>query len=211
MDAETNNFSQWRNPDGGGSGNHSIVTNPVQQGKYAYKWVYQGRTESASNYYAANQDLWISWKLWVPRDFNDNFSGSNNTQGLSVSQLAGARSCNTDTDQLSIAMLRVKNGQFFWWLKYMNSVEGVYNNLGSVPKEQWIDLLVNVKLTDKSDGYFRFWINGEQKLDLKGSTWPCTTEGNYFKMGTYAFGYDNGDYILGDSIRVGTSRQAVGK
>jgi hypothetical protein len=210
LDAETGNFSQWRNPDGGGSGNHSIVNNPVFQGKHAFKWTYKGRTESASDYYPTNTDLWISWKLWVPKDFNDTFKGSNQTQGLSVSQFAGARSCNGN-DKLSIAMLRVKEGQFFWWLKFWGGIEGVYNNLGSVPKEQWIDLMVNFKLTDKNDGYFRFWINGEQKLDLKGSTWPCMSEGGYFKMGTYAFGYEDGDYILGDNIRIGTSRAAVGQ
>ncbi|MGL4610132.1 MAG: heparin lyase I family protein [Trueperaceae bacterium] len=207
LDAETGDFSQWRNAEGGGSGNHTIVTNPVAQGKYAFKWTYDGRTESASDYYPANQDIWISWKLWLPKDFNDSFVGDNDSQGLSVSQLAGYSRCGDD--QPPIAMLRVKEGQFFWWLRDWESVNGVYDNLGAVPKEQWIDLLINFKVTTNNDGYFRFWLNGEQKLEVKGANWPCNTEGPYFKAGTYAFGYENGDYILGDDIRVGTTRESV--
>ena len=205
MDAETADFSQWRNPDGGGSGNHEIVQNPVAQGRHAFKWTHKdGRTESASDYFPAAQETWIGWKLWVPEDFNDSFSGGN-SQGLSVSQIHGH---NNGCDP-SILMLRVADGQFFWWLKNTGDLAGVYDNLGSVPKEQWIDLLVNYKLTNSGDGYFRFWIDGELKLELEGSSWPCNTGGAYFKMGTYAFGYDSGDYILGDAIRVGTSRAAV--
>ncbi|MGL4610131.1 MAG: heparin lyase I family protein, partial [Trueperaceae bacterium] len=207
LDAETGDFSQWRNPDGGGSGNHSIVTSPVAQGTKAFKWVHKdGRTESASAYYSLNQDLWFSWKLWVPSDFNDAFDGKT-SQGLSVSQLHGFSSQCSDNEP--IGMLRVADGQFFWWLKYMGTVEGIHDDLGSVPKEQWINLLVNAKFTSGSDGYFRFWINGEQKLDLKGSTWTCSANGPYFKMGTYAHGYSDGDYILGDDIRVGTTREIV--
>ncbi len=207
LDAETGNFSQWRNPDGGGSGNHTIVTNPVAGGKYAFKWTMKnGRTEGASDYYPANQDTWISWKLWVPNDFNDSFVGSNKTQGLSVSQIAGYQNgCAGEP----ILMLRVKRGQFFWWLKNDKDTRGVYENLGVVKKQQWINLLVNYKLTNNNDGYFRFWIDGQQKLEVKGANWNCNTGGGYFKMGTYAFGYKPGDYILGDEIRVGKSREAV--
>lgn len=48
---------------------------------------------------------------------------------------------------------------------------------------KWNDIVVHARWTKLDDGWFKVWVNGEQKVDYKGHTMTCETV--YFKYGVY--------------------------
>ena len=51
-------------------------------------------------------------------------------------------------------------------------------------RNQWNDILVNMKWTHKDNGFFKIWINNELTYDYEG---PTKNKGKkpYFKFGIY--------------------------
>ena len=207
IDAETGDWSQWR-AKVSGTENHTIVTDPVCAGNYAYKWTHTGgRTESAARYHPIDTDLWYGFAMYLSPNFSTERNQSNCVGGASVAQIHGYHPKCPSGDR-AIAMLRIDDGQFKWWLKRMGEVGGCYERLAPAKKGEWLHFVVNAKLTTNGSGYFKCWLNGELILEEYGSSWSSCTQGAYFKMGTYA-STRSGDWMLGDEIRVGRSRDVV--
>jgi hypothetical protein len=56
--------------------------------------------------------------------------------------------------------------------------------VGPVEKNVWYDLVYHVKWSSGRDGFFRAWVNGEQKLDHRGPT-LYAGQGVYLKLANY--------------------------
>ena len=207
IDAETGDWSQWR-AKVSGTENHKIVSDPVCAGNYAYQWTHTGsRTESAAEYHPVDTDLWYGFAMYLSPNFSTERNQSSCVGGASVAQIHGYHPQCPEDDR-AIAMLRIDDGQFKWWLKGMGNIRGCYERLAPADKGEWLHFVVNTKLTTGGDGYFKCWLNGELILEQYGSSWSSCRQGAYFKMGTYASARE-GDWMLGDEIRVGRSREVV--
>ena len=56
--------------------------------------------------------------------------------------------------------------------------------IGTAEKNVWYDFVYHVKWTSKRNGFFRAWVNGEQKLDHSGPT-LYAGQGCYLKLANY--------------------------
>lgn len=56
--------------------------------------------------------------------------------------------------------------------------------VGPVRRNVWYDLVYHVKWSSGQDGFFRAWVNGEQKLDHRGPT-LYAGQGVYLKLANY--------------------------
>ncbi len=85
------------------------------------------------------------------------------------------------------------------------------NTFYSWPVElnRWFDIVLNFRYSDKSDGFYKVWVNGELVIDITGSNVNIhDTAGriketrNYLKTGIYS-GTEGGGAVIYDEIRVG--------
>jgi hypothetical protein len=62
---------------------------------------------------------------------------------------------------------------------------GLYKaTIGAVTKNVWYDFVYHVKWSSGSDGFFKAWVDGVQKLDHRGPT-VYTGQGCYLKLANY--------------------------
>ena len=155
-------------------------------------------------------EWWYAWSIFFPRDFKE------------------------------VAPVRVYMGQFHSkdkeygdernppWMFFNTSRENLggywINNMVRVPagystqlltREEaygkWNDILINVKWTDKEEGFMKIWVNEKIKLDYTG---PTKRKGAvYFKFGIYRVRiFDKStptQIVFFDEIRTGKKREDV--
>ena len=155
-------------------------------------------------------EWWYAWSIFFPKDFKE------------------------------VAPVRVYMGQFHSkdkeygdernppWMFFNTSRENLggywINNMVRVPaghstqlltREEaygkWNDILINVKWTDKEDGFMKIWVNEKIKLDYTG---PTKRKGAvYFKFGIYRVRiFDKStptQIVFFDEIRTGKKREDV--
>jgi hypothetical protein len=73
----------------------------------------------------------------------------------------------------------------FWGFGGERVGDGFYQaTIGPAKKNVWYDFVYHVKWTSRRDGFFRAWVNGEQKLDHRGPT-LYAGQGCYLKLANY--------------------------
>lgn len=184
---ETATFSEFPVEEG----TASIVTSPVREGRYAAKYTATGaRSESKTGRFKRDTEYWFGWSIYVPPEFS-------NTSSQTVSQLAGYQPpCHTGAN----LHVKIRNGQWGLWKRHMGTVTGDVYNLAPVRKGRWTDLVVHAKFTPRSDGFLRFWVDGQKVHDVAGSTFVNCPHGPYFKAGLYA-GAPRGAFLFVDEFR----------
>jgi len=187
-DAETGDLSQWevRAP-----GQISVVTNPVGQGRYAYKFVLpadfvsQGGKEavwlSSKPFHSdvSGEEKYYGWQVFIPADY------PTNSAWALVMQFKGE-----GTGSPPVALGYRNNS----WSINNNPVAGTGNNVVlarfGATKGRWERFVFHIKWSpDPSVGFIEAWHNGNLILPLKHVSTIHLSGGNpvqnYIDMGMY--------------------------
>jgi len=115
---------------------------------------------------------WYGWSIYFPKDY------------VSVAPTKVALGQFHQTDAHVVWMFQETPGGYF----LDDQVTGYtrrYHELVSAEnlRGKWHRVEVNVRWTNKDDGFFRVWVNGEEKVNYVGPT--MTKNDVYFKYGLY--------------------------
>jgi len=214
IDFETGDFSQWRVKCSGckheGSTSPTIVTSPTRGGNYAGKYLeISGRTESSSEWYPRDTELWAGWALYIP----DNFPQTD-SKGAHVSQFHASQpgDCHGDANffiELKNEDDDGKTPEWGYWLKSAG-IRSEFNR--PVQTGEWTEFVMHVNWTHTNKGYIEIWIRdsqGETKYTIVsnsptyygGSGKDCP-RGPYFKAGVYSAGAVEDAYSYVDEFRI---------
>lgn len=160
-DAETGDLSQWCIQNQAQPGRISVVTNPVTQGQYAYRFeLIDGDTASGERVTLSQQcderleregqEKYFGWSVFLPLDYpvNDPWS--------LVTQFKGIH---TGSPPIS---LNYRYGN--WMLNYRpNTNSGVLNKWKTpATNGRWEHFVLHIKWsTDPNVGFIEFWFNGQ--------------------------------------------------
>jgi len=118
-------------------------------------------------------EYWYRWSIYIPEGH----------QNIYRTKLAYAQ-FHQDGCQ-PVFMFQEYGGGY--WLNIQSAIKGYDDDrklLG--PKEfvgRWNDIVVHARWTKKTDGWFKVWVNGEEKASHDGKTMTCKAV--YFKYGVY--------------------------
>ncbi len=115
---------------------------------------------------------WYGWSIYAPDDYNVVFPAK-----VALGQFHQDK---------SHPVWMFQNGFGGYWLD--DQVTGTTRKLYPLIdkkdfKGKWHKIEVNVKWTMADDGFFKVWVDGEQKVDYKGKT--TSNNKPYFKYGVY--------------------------
>jgi len=80
--------------------------------------------------------------------------------------------------------------------------------IGPLARNVWYDFVYHVKWSWNSDGFFKAWVNGVQKLDHHGPT-LYQDYGVYLKLANYHSAFGQSSSVIHDRVIRGTTWQAV--
>lgn len=118
---------------------------------------------------AAGSEYWYEWNIYFPEEY-----------------------LNVYPTKTSLGQFHQDKSSVIWM--FQNS-DGGYHLSDQTTNEyyklideddlrgKWHKIEIQVKWSKGSDGFFRVWVNGEQKVDLRGQT--MNAERVYFKYGVY--------------------------
>lgn len=138
------------------------------------------------------QTMVMSWSVFIDSDFASPSGDWNNFVQTHASG-AGAQSpwqLNLRGDQAELRMRVYGGGQWSGTRQPVGSVAKWFS-LGTLPKNEWHDFLVEVRFGCKKNGYARLWHNGQLMTDTgQLAIGYCGDPGIYWKQGFYRAAYD---------------------
>jgi hypothetical protein len=202
----------------GDEGNVSIVDSPRRAGSKGFKHSIPNgskRAELSGNRVAKGGTYWYGWSFLHPSSPGIPSNGwTILSQWFIGDRPASSWPCGGAGHKIS-----ARDGQVVFNLQHSTSggsdITCKTYNLASWDqiKDKWVDIIVNAKWTDGTDGFVKAWIRigGDsgtwvQKIDYKGRSQANGSTGPYFKYGAYTETIQNGprvvytdEYRLGDS------------
>ncbi|PCI41893.1 MAG: hypothetical protein COB46_02120 [Rhodospirillaceae bacterium] len=154
-------------------------------------------------YQTEGQTRWYGWSIYFPKDYPN----------IHPTKVALGQFSEEDSYRTTF-MFQNSFGGYNLEAQTMNDD---FQNIPLITKEalrgKWHDIVVEYKLSNRinGDGYFRVWVNGELKAEVKGRT----THRNkvYFIYGIYrtkvSKGLGTAQVVYYDEIRHGNSREDV--
>jgi hypothetical protein len=132
------------------------------------------------------QDYWIGFKIWLP---STHWAAAHTTSGdysFHVSQIHGDA---TVPFTMSVYDRRSALGITtpFFGVLAANTHTVLADPL---PLNQWINVVVNIKLSSTTTGYTRIWVNGVEKLNTTAANVSGADANFYWKSGMYAWPFD---------------------
>lgn len=200
IDMETGDLRQWKNKCSCSSEDKKgvLVTDKLaKSGKYSVLYVQSGfRTETATERLPIDEDLVITWSLYLPGNFPLDDSGT-------VSQLIEYQKGCFHGGNFHF---RVENGR---WAVRVRNLGGKYDRLmKNIVLNEWTNFTVLARFS-REHGYFKLKVEdsaGAVYLDVinDGETLVECSKGAYFKSGLYA-GIDIGVEMYMDDFLVNLS------
>lgn len=115
---------------------------------------------------------WYGWSFYVPEDFINIFPTKT---VLGQFHQEGSH---------PVWLFQHANYGFFLDKQVFGRTRGFYKLIEENDlRGKWHRIEVHAKWTKKDDGFFKVWVNGEQKFDYSGQTMTATA--TYFKYGIY--------------------------
>ena len=118
-------------------------------------------------------EYWYRWSIYIP-DSHQNLYGTK----LAYGQFHQKR-CPP------VFMFQEYGGGY--WLNIQPPIKGYDDNRRLLEAKEfigkWNDIVVHARWTGKNDGWFKVWVNGEEKTSYNGKTMSCKEV--YFKYGVY--------------------------
>ena len=155
-------------------------------------------------------EWWYAWSIYFPKDFIEAtpvrvYMG----QFHSTDKKYGSE---RNPPWMFFNTSRENNGGY--WINNMVRVPAGYSTQLLTRDEaygKWNDILINVKWTDKEEGFMKIWVNEKIKLDYIG---PTKRKGAvYFKFGIYRVRiFDKNtptQVVFFDEIRTGKKKEDV--
>jgi len=128
-------------------------------------------------------EYWYRWSIYMPED-HQNIYLTKNTYGQF--HQGGFFKCSV-----------VFMFQEFWGGYWLNILPAITEKVTYTSDDnrnllepedfigKWNDIVVHARWTKKDDGWFKVWVNGEEKTSWEGKTMTCKEV--YFKYGVYRF------------------------
>lgn len=122
-------------------------------------------------------------------------------------QWHGDNSVDLDGVNMAISPLAMYsiNGRWEFGIRFAGKFD-----LGIYDKNLWTDWVLHIKFSPDSDGLVEIWKNGKKVLTKKGKNTYNDVVGNYFKIGIYKYGWDDGYFsttttrtLYYDEVRIG--------
>lgn len=213
--AETGDLGQWCIANQAVPGRITVVTSPVTQGQYAYRFqLNDGDTifgtervtlsqQCAGRYEQNGEEKYYGWSVYLPADYPANTNWSLVVQWKGI---------HTGSPPIS---LNLRNDR--WMLNYRPTVNSSELHKWDAPatKGRWENFVLHVKWSaDPSIGFIEFWHNG-QLVVQKFYTSTMHTNGttpvnNFVAMGLYRDASISTNVILyHDGMVVGKTYQSV--
>jgi hypothetical protein len=120
----------------------------------------------------AGTTYWYGWSIYVPMDYQNIFPTK-----VALGQFHQDKSHPVWMFQNSVGGYHLDDQVFGSTRRYYPLINK--DNF----KGKWHRIEVNAKWAKNSDGFFKVWVNGVQKVDYKGQT--MTANANFFKYGVY--------------------------
>lgn len=133
----------------------------------------------------SDTDLWFAQSFFLPADYE-----VPRNIGNSIFQLwSGGR----DSFQF-----KFKQGSGFIVQRKLDDDEAILLE-ESRALGQWVDVLMQVRLSMTDNGYLRIWVNGDKVYDYAGRTTAGEnpSEPNYYKLGIYNTAFDSEGRVMG--------------
>lgn len=215
-DAETGDLSQWQNVNECCAGRITVVTSPIVQGKYAYRFqlndgdtifgterVMLSQQYDTSKYELDGQEKWYGWSVMLPADYPFNTSWSLVVQWKGI---------HTGSPPIQLSQ-RDAN----WQLTYRPTITSSNTVKWKAPvhKGQYDSFVMHVKWsTDPAIGFIEFWYNGILVVPLFHTANIHVENGqpipNFIAMGLYRDStISTNVYLYHDGMTVGNSYAAV--
>jgi len=214
-DAESGDLSQWCRVNQAAPGRISVVTSPVKQGQYAYKFILNNgdsvySTERVTlsqqcdgRYETDGQEKYYGFSVLLPSDYPTNTGWSLVVQWKGI---------HTGSPPIS---LNLRNDR--WMLNYRPNVNSGELHKWDAPvvKGQWANFVLHVKWSaNPAVGFIEMWYNGVLVVP-KFATSTMHTNGslpinNYVAMGLYRDASISTNVILyHDGMVVGRTYESV--
>lgn len=133
----------------------------------------------------------MSWSIMLPTDFASPDGGFNNDKSTHASG-GGNQSpfqSNIMTDAANWAVRIYGGGTWLSWGQPAGSV-GEWFQLGTLSKNQWHDIVLEMRYGSTGSGYIRVWRNNVKVLDATNRKIGYTGDpGMYYKQGFYRAPY----------------------
>ncbi|MCH6259213.1 polysaccharide lyase [Puniceicoccaceae bacterium K14] len=170
------------------------------------------------------QHIWMGLSIKINSDYMENNPNTN----AGLMQIWGYNGSSGAANHMCMLKFDGRNGGALVWQHRYNSVQNKTHVLvePDFPRDEFVDVVVHVKLAEYNKGTVEIWVDGELKVDLTDQTigWGdmdstgmingtyCfgTSLGqyNYFVDGAYDAAYD-GNNILFDGHLEGEMRTAI--
>jgi hypothetical protein len=151
------------------------------------------------------KEFWIGWNMFFPKDF------SNKSGRIIVSQIIESGPGPEMSFLAGDGKLEIER---IWTEKTHKSSKDkkrdkIYKE--KLPLDRWVNVVMNLKRSRKSDGFIKIWIDGKLVADVKGQNvirdaYARHVKGPYFKTGAY-FGPEKRktEYVVYfDEVRIAT-------
>ena len=149
---------------------------------------------------------WYAWSIYLPKDFINVYPVR-----VCLVQFHDAGQAFTDEVNPPWMFLNIRGG--YWVNNMVRVTAGFETQL--LTREQmlgkWNDILINVKWTNKENGFFKIWVNDKLAFDYKGPTKRKSKINLQF--GIYRYGIFIPDVptqvVYYDEVRVGKKKEDV--
>ena len=149
---------------------------------------------------------WYAWSIYLPKDFINVYPVR-----VCLGQFHDAGQAFTDEVNPPWMFLNIRGG---YWVNNMVRVPAGYETQLLTREqmlEKWNDILINVKWTNKENGFFKIWVNDKLAFDYKGPTKRKSKINLQF--GIYRYGIFIPDVptqvVYYDEVRVGKKKEDV--
>lgn len=205
FDAKSNIKTGWQVYEYGVYTNMTMVTDRKRAGTKGVK-VYlrksdpiaqygSKRTELTHNNYSTSSMVNTSLRWWAFSNYFPTGYGRDPAEEIVAQWHDKSSRCSARP----VLALEIKDDRFRLMIRYStidycktaSQVTRTFD-LGPVPKDKWIDWVINYNPKPDSSGYVTVWMNGVKKIVYKG---PCHYTGSifpYFKIGLYKWQWVSG-------------------